>query len=54
MVGAGHSFGNSGGPISAKLPAQLVNGETPEMDLAPYRFDRPSLEAAHGDKPLRY
>ncbi len=54
VVGAGHSFGNSGGPISAKLLAQLVNGEKPELDLAPYRFDRPSLRTTGGDRPLRY
>lgn len=54
VVGAGHSFGNSGGPISGKLLAQLVNGETLDLDLAPYRFDRPSLRGDHGEKPLRY
>jgi glycine/D-amino acid oxidase-like deaminating enzyme len=53
VVGAGHSFGNSGGPISGKLLAQLVNGETPAMDLAPFRWDRPSLKGDH-EKPLRY
>jgi len=53
VVGAGHSFGNSGGPISGKLLAQLVNGETPALDLAPYRWDRPSLRGDH-EKPLRY
>ncbi len=54
MLGTSHSFGNGGRPISAKLLAQLVNVETPEMDLAPYRFDRPSLRTTGGDKPLRY
>jgi glycine/D-amino acid oxidase-like deaminating enzyme len=32
--------GISQGPISGELIAQLVNGETPEMDLAPFSPDR--------------
>ncbi len=54
VLGAGHSFGNSGGPISAKLLAQLVNGETTDMDLAPFRHDRPSLKPLPAGMPLRY
>ncbi|MFO0995251.1 MAG: FAD-dependent oxidoreductase [Alphaproteobacteria bacterium] len=54
VLGAGHSFGNSGGPISGKLLAQHINGESLDMDLAPFRFDRPSLKPLPSGVPLRY
>ncbi|MGH6953019.1 MAG: NAD(P)/FAD-dependent oxidoreductase [Alphaproteobacteria bacterium] len=54
VLGAGHSFGNSGGPISGKLLAQLIEGETPEMDLEPFRYGRPGLAARKDGEPLRY
>lgn len=54
VLGAGHSFGNSGGPISGKLLAQLVNGESLDMDIAPFRHDRPGLKKLPAGTPLRY
>lgn len=54
VLGAGHSFGNSGGPISGKLLAQLINGERLDMDLAPFRSDRPGLKPLPEGVPLRY
>jgi D-amino-acid dehydrogenase len=41
IVAAGHAtLGMSLGPITGKLVAQLVNGETPALDLGPLRVDR--------------
>ena len=41
IVAAGHAtVGMSLGPITGKLVAQLVSGETPALDLAPLRPDR--------------
>jgi glycine/D-amino acid oxidase-like deaminating enzyme len=54
VLGAGHSFGNSGGPISGKLLAQSINGEQTDMDLKPFRWDRPELKRRTEGEPLRY
>jgi len=45
IVAAGHAMlGLGEGPITGRLVAQLVAGETPELDLDPLRVDRfPSL-----------
>ncbi len=42
-LATGHVFGNIAGPISGKLVAQRLTGETPDLDLAAYSADRPSL-----------
>ena len=39
ITGHGH-FGMTGGPPSARLVAQLINGQTPGIDPAPYAVDR--------------
>jgi D-amino-acid dehydrogenase len=41
IVVAGHCMlGLSLGPVTGKLVAQLVAGQTPELDLEPVRIDR--------------
>lgn len=40
VIAAGHTFGNSTGPMTGKLVVQLLNGETPEIDLSEVRWDR--------------
>src|SRR5262249_12145339 len=45
MLNAGHVFGNLAGPLSGKVLAQAIAGETPDFDLAPFRFDRVGLRA---------
>lgn len=41
ILAAGHAtVGMSLGPITGKLVAQVVNGQTPEMDLTPLRAER--------------
>lgn len=41
FVAAGHVYGNSAGPMTGKLIAQLIAGEEPELDLSECRLDRP-------------
>lgn len=45
VLNAGHVFGNLAGPLSGKLIAQALTGETPDFDLEPFRLDRPALRA---------
>ncbi len=45
-LAAGHVFGILAGPISGKLVAQQLTGETPDLDLAPFRYERPAIEEA--------
>ena len=41
MLATGHGMsGLSQGPITGELVAQLVTGETPSLDLAPFSPDR--------------
>lgn len=40
---AGHVYGNTAGPVSGKLTAELVNGEQPSMAIDELAFDRPAL-----------
>jgi glycine/D-amino acid oxidase-like deaminating enzyme len=40
VVAAGHVYGNSAGPITGKLIAQLLAGEEPELDLSECTLDR--------------
>ncbi len=44
-LNAGHVFGNLAGPLSGRLLAQAMTGETPDFDLQLFRFDRPGLRA---------
>jgi glycine/D-amino acid oxidase-like deaminating enzyme len=52
FVAAGHVFGNTAGPMTGRLIAQLLLGEPPEIDLDECRFDRP-LQAMSGE-PTRW
>ncbi len=40
FVASGHVYGNSAGPMTGKLIAQLLAGEEPDLDLSECRFDR--------------
>ncbi len=40
FVAAGHVFGNSSGPMTGKLLAQLLQGAEPEIDLSECRWNR--------------
>jgi D-amino-acid dehydrogenase len=41
VVATGHGMkGISQGPVTGELVAQLLTGETPELDLAPFSPDR--------------
>jgi glycine/D-amino acid oxidase-like deaminating enzyme len=42
-IAAGHVFGNGAGPTTGRLVADLVCGDEPLMDMAPFRADRPGL-----------
>jgi glycine/D-amino acid oxidase-like deaminating enzyme len=42
-VATGHVFGNLAGPISGRILAQSLTGETPSLNPAPFRPDRPAL-----------
>ena len=49
FICAGHVFGNGGGPITAKLAAEMIAGETPSFDISPFKINRPELtEMAEG------
>ena len=45
QLNAGHVFGNLAGPLSGKMLAQAMTGESPEFDLELFRLDRPGLRA---------
>jgi glycine/D-amino acid oxidase-like deaminating enzyme len=47
VVNAGHVFGNLAGPLSGKLVAQALTGETPDFDLAQFALNRPGLRVNH-------
>jgi glycine/D-amino acid oxidase-like deaminating enzyme len=53
IVASGHVFGNSAGPMTGLLIAQLIQGLEPDLDLSECRFDR-ALAAVHGDTPSRW
>lgn len=44
FVGAGHAFGNTAGPVTARVLTQLIAGRDPDFDIAECRLGRP-LEA---------
>src|SRR6516164_3325909 len=40
IVAAGHVFGNSSGPMTGKMVAQMILGQEPEIDMTEVRYDR--------------
>ena len=40
VVAAGHVFGNSSGPMTGKLVAQMLCGQTPQLDMTEVRYGR--------------
>jgi glycine/D-amino acid oxidase-like deaminating enzyme len=49
FVATGHNFGNVAGPSSAKLAAELVNGDTPSLPVEELAIDRPALRVESAD-----
>lgn len=49
MLATGHVFGMAAGPISGKLVAQYLAGKAPELDLTPFRYERPEISEALED-----
>jgi glycine/D-amino acid oxidase-like deaminating enzyme len=49
VLATGHVFGMAAGPISGKLIAQRLVGGTPDLDLSPFRFERPEIAEAVED-----
>jgi glycine/D-amino acid oxidase-like deaminating enzyme len=47
-VGAGHIFGNTAGPTTGRLLAELIAGVEPSLDVALLALDRPALQANAG------
>ena len=52
FVGAGHAFGNTAGPVTARVLSQLIAGREPEFDISSCRFGRqldpiPAGESTH-------
>jgi glycine oxidase len=43
FVGSGHAYGATVGPASGRVLADLVLGRDPEIDVAPFRYDRPAI-----------
>ena len=41
FVGAGHTFGNTAGPVTARVLSQLIAGHEPEFDISACRYGRP-------------
>lgn len=46
VLATGHIFGMLAGPLSGKLLAQLLTGETPDLDLTPFRYERTAIAEA--------
>jgi glycine/D-amino acid oxidase-like deaminating enzyme len=42
-INAGHAFGNSSGPVSGELMAELIAGDVEPARIDPFRLDRPAL-----------
>ena len=54
LISAGHVFGQSVGPYTGLLMAQLICGEPTDFDLAPFRYEREAiLGAISGSAELR-
>jgi D-hydroxyproline dehydrogenase subunit beta len=45
-LAAGHVFGVAAGPVSGKVVAQQILGQTPEVDLSPFRYERKTVTDA--------
>lgn len=43
FVGSGHAYGATVGPGSGRVLADLILGRDPEIDVAPFRYDRPAI-----------
>jgi glycine/D-amino acid oxidase-like deaminating enzyme len=43
FVGSGHAYGATVGPGSGRVLADLMLGRDPEIDVAPFRYDRPAI-----------
>jgi glycine/D-amino acid oxidase-like deaminating enzyme len=41
FVGAGHTFGNTAGPVTGRVLSQLIAGSEPEFDISMCRYGRP-------------
>jgi glycine/D-amino acid oxidase-like deaminating enzyme len=48
FVGSGLAYGATVGPGSARVLADLVLGRPPQLDLAPFRYDRPAITEGMG------
>ena len=49
FVGAGHTFGNTAGPVTGRVLSQLIAGREPEFDISTCRFGRPLEPIAVGE-----
>jgi glycine/D-amino acid oxidase-like deaminating enzyme len=43
FIGSGHGYGVSTGPGSGRVLADLILGREPDIDVAPFRYDRPAI-----------
>ena len=46
VLATGHVFGVAAGPVSGQLLAQFLAGKTPDLDLTPFRYERPEIAEA--------
>lgn len=46
VLAAGHVFGVAAGPVSGKIVAQHILGETPDLDVTPFRYERQTIVQA--------
>jgi glycine/D-amino acid oxidase-like deaminating enzyme len=53
FLATGHVFGMLAGPISGLLVAQSIAGETPDLDLQPYRYEREAIAGSPEAQALR-
>lgn len=44
FIGSGHAYGNTVGAGSARVLADLIVGRAPEVDVTPFRYDRPAMQ----------
>lgn len=44
FVGSGLAYGNTVGPGSARVMSDLILGRQPEIDVAPFRYDRAAMK----------
>jgi D-hydroxyproline dehydrogenase subunit beta len=44
FIGAGHAYGATVGSGSGKVLADLMLGRSPEIDMQPFRYDRPAVQ----------